>query len=53
MCSSDLHDPEVPDSAVGYRENFVRDQMADAQLQIIEPVHPGFQKLRDAIVAVR
>jgi len=48
-----VHDPEVPDSAVGYRENFVRDQMANAQLRVIEPVHPGFQKLQDAIVAVR
>jgi hypothetical protein len=46
-----LHDPDVPDTAVGYEEAFVRRLYADAGLTITEPIHPGFTKLQDAIVA--
>ncbi len=46
-----LHDPEVPDTAVGYEEAFVRKFYGDTGLTIIEPIHPGFTKLQDAIVA--
>lgn len=48
-----LHDPEVPDAAVGYKESYVRAYYADAGLTIVEPVHPGFNKLQDAFVASR
>jgi SAM-dependent methyltransferase len=48
-----LHNPEVPDTAVGYRESFVRAQFTLSGLQISEPIHPGFTKLQDAIVAVK
>jgi hypothetical protein len=48
-----LHDPDVPDTAVGYREAFVRHHYARSRLRIIEPIHPGFTKLQDAIVAVK
>jgi SAM-dependent methyltransferase len=46
-----LHDPEVPDTAVGYKESYVRKFYADAGLAIVEPIHPGFTKLQDAVVA--
>jgi SAM-dependent methyltransferase len=48
-----LSNPEVPDSAVGYEESFVRGFFGNAGLSIIEPIHPGFKKLQDAIVANR
>ena len=46
-----LHDPDVPDTAVGYESSFVRKLYGDAGLTIVEPIHPGFAKLQDAIVA--
>ena len=48
-----LHNLEVPDSAIGYKESFVRGFYGDTGLTIIEPIHPGFTKLQDAIVATR
>lgn len=47
------HDPEVPDSTVAYRESFVRNTYADTGLTIVEPIHPGFAKLQDAVVALK
>jgi SAM-dependent methyltransferase len=48
-----LHDPEVADTAVGYEESFVRGLYGHTGLTVIEPIHPGFTKLQDAIVACR
>ncbi|HVA06808.1 MAG TPA: class I SAM-dependent methyltransferase [Acidimicrobiales bacterium] len=48
-----LHNPEIPDSAIGYKESFVRGFYGDTGLTIIEPIHPGFTKLQDAVVATR
>jgi SAM-dependent methyltransferase len=48
-----LHDPDVPDTAVGYREAFARRLYAESGLAIQEPIHPGFTKLQDAVVATR
>jgi SAM-dependent methyltransferase len=45
--------PEVPDAAVGYRESFVRKAYAETGLTIVEPIHPGFAKLQDAVVALK
>jgi SAM-dependent methyltransferase len=46
-----LHDPDVPDTAVGYKESLVRRYFSETGLTIIEPIHRGFTKLQDAIVA--
>ena len=46
-----LHNPDVPDTAVGYRESLVRRYFSETGLTIMEPIHPGFTKLQDAIVA--
>lgn len=48
-----LHNPHVPDTAVGYKESYVRGFYSDTGLKIIEPIHPGFTKLQDAVVATR
>jgi len=48
-----LHDPAVPDTAVGYREEIVRRFHTDAGLAIADPIHPGFTKLQDVVVAHR
>ena len=48
-----VHDREVPDTAVGYEEGFVRECYSTAGLTIVEPIHPGFAKLQDAVVAIR
>jgi SAM-dependent methyltransferase len=48
-----LHDPAVPDTAVGYEETFVRGFYLETGLRIVEPIHPGFTKMQDAIVASR
>lgn len=46
-----LYDARVPDAAVGYRVSFIRDLYVQHGLEIIEPIHPGFEQLQDAIVA--
>ena len=48
-----LHDPDAPDIAVGYRESFLRKSFAKIGLEIVDPIHPGFTKLQDAVVARR
>jgi SAM-dependent methyltransferase len=48
-----LYDPDIPDDAIGYRESFVRKMFAESGLDIVEPVHPGFSKLQDVVVAVK
>ena len=48
-----FHDPEVPDTAVGYEEAFVRGFYSATGLTVTEPIHPDFTKLPDAIVASR
>jgi SAM-dependent methyltransferase len=54
--SSGVHavqNPDTPDAAVGYSETWVRDSYVSAGLQIVEPIHPGFDRLQDVIVAVK
>jgi SAM-dependent methyltransferase len=48
-----VHDPGVPETAVGYSDPFVRQTHATSGLSIVEPIHPGFTRLQDAIVAVK
>jgi SAM-dependent methyltransferase len=48
-----IHDPEVPDTAVAYRVDAARAAYASAGLQIEGPIHPGFRRLQDAIVATK
>ena len=38
---------------VGYREEFVREMHASSGLKIVEPIHEGFRRFQDAIVAVK
>ncbi len=45
-------DPDVPEAGIGYRESFVREAHSSSGLRIIEPVHPGFNRMQDLIVAV-
>jgi SAM-dependent methyltransferase len=44
---------EVPDEAVAYQEAFMRDAYSSHGLVIDGPIHPGFRRLQDAVVAVR
>jgi SAM-dependent methyltransferase len=44
---------DVPDEAVAYREDFLRDAYSSNDLMIDGPIHPGFRRLQDAVVAVR
>ena len=44
--------PTVPEVAVGFDENFVRQSYLASGLHIVEPVHPGF-RIQDVIVAIR
>lgn len=46
-------DATVPESAIAYRESVVRRRFREAHLDIVEPVHPGFLKMQDVIVARR
>jgi SAM-dependent methyltransferase len=48
-----IHDPTAPDTAVANRESLVRDAYASNRLSIVGPVHPGFRRLQDAIVAIK
>jgi SAM-dependent methyltransferase len=48
-----IHDPSAPDTAVANRETPVRESYVSNGLTIVEPVHPGFRRLQDAIVAVK
>jgi SAM-dependent methyltransferase len=48
-----FHNPKVPDTAVGYRETVVRRTYASCGLTIVDPIHPGFTKLQDAVVALK
>ncbi len=48
-----VQDPNVPEAAVGYRTNFLRDMFSSSGLRITEPIHPGFERLQDVIVAVK
>jgi len=44
---------KVPDAAVGYKEISVREMHSSSGLKIVEPVHPGFSRLQDVVVAVK
>jgi hypothetical protein len=48
-----LLDRGTPDAAIGYRESFVREAFAASGLDIVEPIHPGFKKLQDVVVALK
>jgi SAM-dependent methyltransferase len=48
-----VSNPGVPDEAIAYREEAVRDVYASSELSIVEPIHPGFRRLQDAIVATK
>lgn len=48
-----VHNPDMPDNAVAYRESFVREIYASSQLAVMEPIHFGFERMQDAIVAVK
>jgi len=48
-----VRDPEVPEAGIGYRERFVREAHSSSGLSIIEPIHPGFKRMQDLVVAVR
>jgi hypothetical protein len=48
-----LYDPEILDHAIGYREAFVREALAASGLDIVEPIHAGFKKLKDVVVALK
>jgi len=48
-----VQNPDVPDAAVGYNECWVRSVYVSGGLKIVEPVHPGFDRLQDVIVAVK
>jgi SAM-dependent methyltransferase len=48
-----VHDPEVPDNAVGYREDFVLRQISESGLSVVGPVHYGFARMQDAVVGVK
>jgi SAM-dependent methyltransferase len=45
--------PSVPEAAVGFSETFVREEYASHGLNIVEPIHPGFKYLQDAIIAIK
>jgi len=42
---------DIPDAAIGYNEAFVRELFSSSGLHIVEPIHPGFRRLQDVIVA--
>ena len=44
---------DIPDAATGYRTGYVRDLYRSHGLSIVDPIHPGFQRMQDAVVAVR
>ena len=48
-----VHNPEVPDNAVGYRESYVMEQFSESGLTVVGPVHYGFARLQDVVVAVK
>ena len=48
-----VHDPDVPDNAVGYRESYVLEEIARCGLTVSGPVHYGFERMQDVVVAVR
>ena len=48
-----VRNPEVPDNAVGYREDYVLDQIAKCGLTVSGPVHYGFARMQDVVVAVK
>ena len=48
-----VHNPDVPDNAVGYREDVVLAQCSEAGLAVVEPVHYGFARMQDVVVGVR
>jgi SAM-dependent methyltransferase len=42
-----------PESAIAYREDFVRDMYRESGLQIIEPIRCGFALFQDAVIATK
>jgi SAM-dependent methyltransferase len=48
-----LRHPKDPEAAVGYNEKFVREAYLSGGLTIVEPIHPGFARLQDAIIAIK
>jgi SAM-dependent methyltransferase len=48
-----VEDPKIPEAAVGYKGTFVREICSSSGLEIVEPVHPGFTRLQDVVVAVK
>ena len=48
-----IHNPEMPDNAVGYLEGYVLDEIEKSGLSVAGPVHYGFARLQDVVVASR
>jgi len=48
-----MEDSSVPEVAIGYSEQTVRDAYRSRGLRIVEPIHFGFERLQDVVVAVR
>ncbi len=48
-----LHNLEVSDNAVGYRESFILPTFVAAGLEVTGPVHHGFERMQDVIIAIK
>ncbi len=48
-----VHNPDVPDNAVAYRESFILQEYSTRGLTVVGPIHHGFKRLQDAVVAVK
>jgi SAM-dependent methyltransferase len=48
-----VHDPDVPDNAVAYREDFILGEIPTRGLDVVGPVHYGFARMQDVIVATK
>ncbi len=48
-----FYNPEVPETAVGYRDTFVCRTLSTNGLTVVEPIHPGYLRLQDVIVATK
>jgi SAM-dependent methyltransferase len=46
-----VHDPSVVETAIGYRESYVRRLYQESGLTITQPIRSGYKKLQDAIIA--
>jgi SAM-dependent methyltransferase len=48
-----VHNPDVPDNAVGYERGYVLDKMQKCGLTVTGPVHYGFARMQDVVVAIK